>query len=92
MADVWVQCINKPQRDSRHEAITHLGGSGWRWTAAQVIASIEAQSNTFYTLVNGKRASIGVVNGPYGKYLRSHADGTWNDNLLALKECNINGV
>lgn len=87
MADAQVTCITKPNRDSTHEAITHLGGANWRWTAQEVIASIEAKTNTFYTLVGGKRADVGVVNGTHGKYLRTYADNQWNDNLLALAEC-----
>lgn len=87
MADVQVTCINKTPRNDPHEGITHLGGSGWRWTRQEVITSIEQKTNTFYTLVGGKRADIGVVNGPNGKYVRTHADGQWNDNLLALPEC-----
>lgn len=87
MADVQVTCINKQPRMNTHEAITHLGGAGWRWTRQQVIQSIEAGTNSFYTSVLGRRADIGVVNGPNGKYVRTHADGQWNDNLLALPEC-----
>ena len=87
MPDVQVQCINKQPRNNPHEGITHLGGAGWKWTRDQVIQSIEARTNTFFTLVNGKRADVGVVNGPNGKYVRTHADGQWNDNLLALREC-----
>ncbi|WP_129557470.1 DUF3892 domain-containing protein [Bradyrhizobium sp. YCK136] len=44
-------------------------------------------TNTFFTLVSGKRADVGVVSGPNGKYDRTHADGYYNDNLLALPEC-----
>ena len=87
MADAQVTCINKPNRTSEHEAITHLGGPGWRWTRSQVITSIEAGTNTFYTSVNGKRAEVGIVDGPYGKYVRTHADGYYNNDLLALPEC-----
>ena len=87
MADVLVTCITKADRQSRYESITHLGGSGWRWAVAQVIQSIQAGTNTFYTLSGGKRADIGIVNGVTGPYLRTHADGQWNDNLLALPEC-----
>jgi hypothetical protein len=88
MADSIVTCINKVPRTNRFEGITHLGVAGlWKWTREQVIQSIENKSNTFYTMVNGKRADIGVVNGPNGKYLRTYADGVWNDNLLALPEC-----
>lgn len=87
MTDVQVTCINKQPRNNTHEGITHLGESSWRWTRQQVISSIEAKTNTFYTKVGGNRAEIAVVNGQNGKYLRTHADGKWNDNLLALPEC-----
>jgi hypothetical protein len=87
MADVQVTCVNKQPRMDSHEGITHLGGQGWRWTRQQVIDSINSRTNTFFTKVNGKRAEVGVVNGPNGSYVRTHADGQWNDNLLALPEC-----
>ncbi|PBB98901.1 DUF3892 domain-containing protein [Mesorhizobium sp. WSM3862] len=87
MADVQVTCINKVARENKHEGLTHLGNSTGKWTKSQVIQWIEAGTNTFYTLVGGTRANVGVVNGPNGKYLRTHADGTYNDNLLALPEC-----
>lgn len=87
MADVQVTCINKEPRDNPHEGITHLGGATWRWTRQQVIESIKTRTNTFFTFVDGKRAEVAVVNGPNGDYLRTHADGYWNDNLLALREC-----
>jgi hypothetical protein len=59
----------------------------WNWTKQEVIRSIEAGTNTFHTNVKGNRAEVGVVNGPNGKYLRTHADGHYNDNLLALPSC-----
>jgi hypothetical protein len=89
MADARVTCVNKQPRQNPHEGITHLGGEGWHWTRQQVIDSIENATNTFHTLVNGNRADVGVVDGPTGKYLRTRADGKWNDNLLALSECRI---
>lgn len=87
MADVQVTCINKQPRNSTHEGITHLGGNGWKWTRSDVIQSIRSKTNTFFTYVNGKRADIGIVEGQNGAYLRTYADGQWNDNLLALPEC-----
>lgn len=90
MPDVLVTCINKQPRQNPYEGITHLGGTGgggWHWTRDQVISSINARGNTFYTFVNGRRADIGIVEGPTGLYLRTYADGYWNDNLLALPEC-----
>ena len=92
MADVQVTCVNKPDRFSPHEHITHLGNpaAGWRWTREDVIASIDAGTNTFYTIdpISKKRADIAVVrDGIRAPYVRTHADGKWNDNLLALNEC-----
>jgi len=91
MADVLVTCINKQPRNNPYQGITHLGGpggGGWRWTRQQVIASIKDKSNTFYTQDQyGNRAYIGVVDDPDGEYLRTHANGQWNDNLLSLDEC-----
>jgi hypothetical protein len=55
-----------------------------------VIASIEARTNTFYVIdpYTGKRSEVGVVR-PQGRapYLRTYADGDWNNNLLALDQC-----
>lgn len=87
MADVQVRCINKQPRQDPHHGITHLGGAGWKWPRDQVVASIESKSNSFFTMVDGKRADVGVVSGPHGKFVRTYADGVWNDNLLALPEC-----
>jgi hypothetical protein len=37
----------------------------------------------------GNRSEVGVVNPGNGRarYVRTFADGVWNDNLLALPEC-----
>lgn len=87
MTDLRVQCINKVHHQDPHQGITHLGGATWRWTRLEVITSIEHRTSTFHTLANGRRAEVGVVSGPTGKYVRTHADGVWTDNLLALPEC-----
>jgi Protein of unknown function (DUF3892) len=94
MADCQVTCITKPNPLSRHEHITHVGNRNsnppWRWTREQVIASIDARTNTFFVVdpTTGRRADIAVVR-EAGKlpYLRTHADGYWNDNLLSLPQC-----
>lgn len=87
MADVQVKCINKQPRNDTHHGITHLGGVEWKWTRQQVIDSIKAKTNTFYTRVDGKRADVGVNRNDHGEYVQTHADGKWNNNLLALPEC-----
>lgn len=87
MTDVRVTCITKSNRNSSYEGITHLGGSTWKWSRADVIESIRNGTNTFYTKEQGNRAEIGIVEGQNGPYVRTYADGKWNDNLLALPEC-----
>lgn len=92
MADVRITCITKPHPLSPHEHITHVGNpaTGWKWTREDVIQSIDAKTNTFYVIDpgNGKRSDVGVVRSS-GKppYIRTYADGDWNDNLLSLDQC-----
>jgi hypothetical protein len=94
MADCRITHVRKPNRQSSHEHITHVGnignGSGnWIWARADVIQSINNGTNTFYVFEGGKRSEVGVVNPDDGRapFLRTYADGYWNDNLLALPEC-----
>jgi Protein of unknown function (DUF3892) len=91
MADCQITCIVKQHPQSSHEHITHVGNPPtWVWTREQVISSIDAKTNTFYVVDprNGKRSDVAVVR-PVGlaPYLRTHADGDWNDNLLSLNQC-----
>ena len=94
MADVQVTCIVKPHPQSPHEHITHLGNpaGNWIWTREQVIASIDNKTNSFFVRdpISGSRADSGVVR-EAGKlpYVRTHADGRWNNNLLSLNQCPI---
>jgi Protein of unknown function (DUF3892) len=90
MADVRVMCIIKPNPQSPHEHITHVGGSGWLWTREEVILSIDAGTNSFYVADDRthRRSEVGVVRSAgHPAYLRTYADGVWNDNLLALPQC-----
>lgn len=94
MAEVQVTCITKPHPQSPHEHITHLGNPqlGWKWAREDVIRSIEAKTNTFYVIDprTGQRSDVGIVR-PVGRspYLRTYADGDWNDNLLSLDQCTL---
>lgn len=92
MKEYEVNCVTKPNRNSLHEHITHIGHTvnKWKLSRETVIARIDSKSEAFYTVdkTTGKRAYIGVVR-EAGKapYLRTYADGKWNDNLLAQSEC-----
>lgn len=91
MPDAQVTCITKPNPQSQNEHITHVGNPPqWVWPREQVIGSIDAKTNTFFVCdpQTGKRSEIGVVR-EQGKapYLRTDADGNWNNNLLSLDQC-----
>jgi hypothetical protein len=87
-----VTCITKPNRESKHEHITHIGNiaGNWRLTRESAIQRIENKSAAFFTVdrQSRKKVYVGVIR-ESGKlpYLRTYADGKWNDNLLAQREC-----
>ncbi len=89
MADIQVTCVNKPDRNSPHEHITHLGGRTWRKTVQDVITSIENHTDTFYTDDGRKRANVQVRERNGKKYVQTQADGSWTNNLLELDTCSI---
>lgn len=95
MQEYEVTCINKPDRSSSHEHITHIGNiaGNWRLTREDAIRRIDSKESAFYTVdrSTGKKVYIGVVReAGRSPYLRTYADGKWNDNLLALAECGAN--
>jgi hypothetical protein len=94
MANCEIKCITKPDRFSTHEHITHVGNPyanpPWKWPREDVIVSIETGTNTFYVVdpLTGKRSIVGVVRSvEHAPYLRTYADGDWNNNLLSLPQC-----
>jgi hypothetical protein len=94
MKEFEVTCVNKPDRSSAHEHITHIGNvaAQWRLTRESAIKKIDLKEEAFYTIdrSTGKKVYVQVVRGDGNKapYLRTYADGKWLDNLLALAECN----
>lgn len=95
MTEYEITCINKPDRSSSHEHITHVGNTAgqWRLTRESAINHIDSKTSAFYTVDHstGKKVYVGVVRDTgRAPYLRTHADGKWKDNLLALAECGAN--
>jgi Protein of unknown function (DUF3892) len=86
--DVQVRCIRKPDRNSPHEHITHLGNGTQVWTREQVIQWIDRGEHSFFVADSRVRADVRVVR-EFGKvpFLRTVADGRWTDNLLSLPTC-----
>lgn len=95
MVDVRITCITLSDTNAIHEHITHVGSpqfnpKGSKWTVTQVIDALENKLHTFHvTDQQGNRANVGVVDPGVGKkkYIRTYADGKWNNNLLALPIC-----
>ena len=91
MADCQITCINLSHTNGRNEHITHVGNRAWgrRYTVAEVVSFIRNNTNTFYVLdANGNRANVGVVDAT-PPYIRTYADGEWDNNLLSLTACPV---
>lgn len=94
MPDYRIDCVNKPDRNSPHEHITHVGGPNpngagrWKESVPSVVRMIEQKMHRFYTDEAGAKAWVGIRTSAAGnKFLQTYADGIWKDNLLALKGC-----
>ena len=92
MQEFEVNCVNVSETYPRREHVTHIGNfnTGWRMTKEVAIKRIESKQEAYYTVdkTTMKREYIGVRRDS-GKepYLRTYADGKWNNNLLALPDC-----
>ncbi len=88
---VRVQCINKTNRYSAHERISHIGGTNpdetrWRVSESDAIEGIKNGTWAFYVeRPAGHRVIIATRLGR--EYLKTEADGEQPDNLLSLPEC-----
>lgn len=88
-----INAINKPNRNSSHDHITHIGnnyGDSWRITREKAITMIDLKTASFYVIdrTTNKKVYIYVVRDGYHiPYIRTISDGKWSDNLLALPEC-----
>jgi Protein of unknown function (DUF3892) len=69
--------------------ITSLCNPGQAWSPrakADAIRDIETGANSYH-VIWPPRTEVRVVNGPYGKYLRTDRDNTTTNNLDDLPNC-----
>jgi Protein of unknown function (DUF3892) len=94
-APLWprfeISCVNKPDRQSLVEDITHAGGYGagqWKLPVEEVIRRIEGRIEGFFVRVGANEVDVFVVS-PIGrrKHIRTNPDLTKLDNLLSLPAC-----
>lgn len=86
-----ITCINKSDRYSPHDRITHVGGvyagSRWKMTQADVIRAIDSRTMEFYVTKNSKFVKVIVATNMGNKYIKTENDGDHPNNLLSLEEC-----
>ncbi len=87
--DFEVNCIVKRGGHyNPHERIESVGNQGrWMLSEEEMIRRIESKQETFYTVVDRRRADIIVAAHNGRKYLKTAADGYAPNNLLNLHDC-----
>lgn len=93
MSNFQIDAIRMSVGGARHEHITHIFGPAFgQKTRFEGVADIFHNRHSFYTqsnLLGGGQTAVGRVAANQAvlsqeDYLRTHANGQWTDNLLAL--------
>jgi Protein of unknown function (DUF3892) len=94
---VRITCVSKPSGNIRdqHEAISALGwineetGARGTSTRLEIYEFIKTQGGTAYVIdQQGNKALVGPRENAHGtRFVQTHADGIWTDDLLSLPGC-----
>lgn len=94
---VRIDCIDKNNRQSRYERISHVGGPNadatrWRLKLEDAIIAIETGLYSFFTDVGNHEVDVVVAKTAQGrKYLKTVADADTPDSLLRLPKMPLAG-
>lgn len=82
-----ITCITKPNAHSTHEAITHVGGSGFYITREKCADDIDNRRQSYFVHVGLYKTDVTTYTKNGVKYIKTKADSTQKDNLLSLPQC-----
>lgn len=90
MTTFYVSCINKRNRQSPYERITHLGGItpfGWKYTSGEVMQ--RKRNGDMFIVAYPGRPQVEVIIAKRNDvpYLKTQTDYKEPNNLLSLPEC-----
>ena len=82
-----VTCITKTGQVSPYQRISHIGGTGWRFTQEEAIQGILNEQYLFYILEGEKAVRLTIGLHKDVVYLKTIADGPHPNHLISLPEC-----
>jgi Protein of unknown function (DUF3892) len=82
-----VTCITQTEHTSPYQRISHIGGTGWRFTQEQAVQGILNEQYVFYILKGGKAVALTIGLYEDIAYLKTAADGPQPNYLLRLPKC-----
>jgi len=82
-----VKCINKTNRQDRHERISHIGGDWGKITESEAIRQVKLDRNAYHVKVGNYDVRVVIATHLGREYLKTESDSSTVDNLLSLPEC-----
>jgi hypothetical protein len=82
-----ITCIVKPNVHSTHEAITEVGGPGFRVSRTECANDIVARRHNYHVKVGLYDVAVTAYERNSTWYIKTKPDSTQKDNLLSLRQC-----
>lgn len=88
-----IKCINKENRYSIYERITHIwwanpSWSNWKLTQKEAVDSINSKKYSFFVNIGWDKVNVVVAKSRFWHdYIKTENDWDEPNNLLSLREC-----